>query len=77
MSGFVCPKCGEITNIFNVGGGEKMANEMGINFLGRIPIESDIVKASDEGKPYISFYEKTNTAKSIKEILDRITSEND
>jgi len=39
MSGFVCPKCGEITDIFKSGGGEKMAEEMNVPFLGKIPID--------------------------------------
>lgn len=52
MSGFVCPRCGEITNIFKVGGGEAMAKEMGIPFLARVPIDPKLVEASDSGKPF-------------------------
>ncbi|MEE3477654.1 MAG: Mrp/NBP35 family ATP-binding protein, partial [Methanomethylophilus sp.] len=40
MSGFVCPHCGEVTNIFKSGGGEDAANQLGIQFLGRIPLEA-------------------------------------
>jgi ATP-binding protein involved in chromosome partitioning len=54
MSGFVCPKCGEVTDIFKSGGGETMAIEMGVAFLGSIPIDARVVQASDAGRPCVS-----------------------
>lgn len=53
MSGFVCPKCGEITHIFKAGGGERMAAEMGVPFFGRVPLDPRIGVASDDGVPFI------------------------
>jgi len=53
MSGFVCPHCGERTELFGSGGGEEMAKEMGVPFLGRIPIELEIVSSGDTGKPFV------------------------
>jgi Mrp family chromosome partitioning ATPase len=74
MSGFVCPHCKNVVDIFKRGGGEKMAGEMGVPFLGRIPIEPLIVEASDNGKPFIYHYGKTPAAeafaKAIKPILE-------
>jgi ATP-binding protein involved in chromosome partitioning len=75
MSGFVCPHCGERTDLFKVGGGQKAAEDMGVPFLGRIPIEPDIVSSGDEGTPYIMAYGKTETAKVIEEIVSKITQE--
>ncbi|MGA1874279.1 MAG: P-loop NTPase [bacterium] len=72
MSGFVCPKCGELTEIFKSGGGERMAGEMGVPFLGRIPLDSRIVEACDSGKPYIYHYAKTETAKSFDRVIHPI-----
>lgn len=69
MSGFVCPCCGERTDIFKSGGGEKMAQEMDVPFLGRIPIDPHIVEASDSGKPYVYHYAKSPTAKSFEEVV--------
>jgi len=73
MSGFVCPHCKKVVDIFKRGGGEKMAGEMGVPFLGSIPIEPLIVEASDNGKPFIYHYGKTLAAeafaKAIKPIL--------
>lgn len=69
MSGFVCPKCGEVTNIFKSGGGEKMAKEMKVPFLGKIPIDPQIVEACDAGKPYIKYFSETQTAKVFKSTV--------
>jgi len=72
MSGFVCPKCGTVTEIFKSGGGETMAREMDVPFLGRIPIDANIAKASDAGTPYIYHYSKTDTAKAMTEAIQPI-----
>jgi Mrp family chromosome partitioning ATPase/predicted Fe-Mo cluster-binding NifX family protein len=72
MSGFVCPKCGENTDVFKSGGGEIMAKQMGVPFLGRIPIDPQIVQACDAGKPYVSHYSRTPTANAFKRILTKI-----
>ena len=72
MSGFVCPHCGKTVDIFKTGGGESMASEMNVPFLGRIPLEKDIVDASDEGKPFVYFYGKSHSAKAFEEITDRL-----
>jgi Mrp family chromosome partitioning ATPase len=52
MSGFLCPHCGTITEIFKSGGGKAMAEEMGVPFLGKIPIETHIVHGGDSGTPF-------------------------
>ncbi len=51
MSGFVCPTCGSMHEIFKSGGGEKTALEWGIPFLGRLPIDPAVVLAGDAGEP--------------------------
>jgi len=72
MSGFVCPHCGKVTDIFKRGGGEQMAREMAVPFLGRIPVDSQITQSGDEGKPFIYHYSKTPTAEKCKDILQKI-----
>jgi Mrp family chromosome partitioning ATPase len=72
MSGFVCPKCGEQINIFKAGGGENMALEMNVPFLGRIPIDPQIVEACDSGEPYINAYSQSQAAKSFNEVVKTI-----
>ena len=72
MSGFVCPKCGEVTAIFKTGGGERMARAMNVPFLGRIPIDPTIGEACDEGTPYIRRYAQTETAKAFERVIGPI-----
>lgn len=54
MSGFVCPKCGEITQIFASGAGEMLAEKYGIRFLGKLPIDPAICAGGDAGNPFSS-----------------------
>jgi len=49
MSGFICPKCSAEIDIFRTGGGEKIARELMVPFLGKIPIDPEICVASDQG----------------------------
>ena len=69
MSGFVCPHCGELTNLFGSGGGQEMAKEMGVPFLGRIPIEPDIVISGDSGKPFVYHNGHSSYAKDFERIV--------
>lgn len=50
MSGFVCPGCGLLTDVFGAGAGERMAASMGVPFLGRVPIHPRITSACDAGR---------------------------
>ena len=72
MSGFVCPNCGAEIDIFRVGGGEKIAKEMNVRFLGRIPIDPRICEDSDEGVPFVMKHEDTAAAKAFMEIAKKI-----
>ncbi len=72
MSGFVCPHCGEITNIFKSGGGEATAKEMNIQFLGRVPIEPSVVDSGDAGMPVVLKYPDSASAKAFNEIIDKV-----
>ena len=51
MSSFICPHCGESSDIFGHGGAKDEAIKLGVPFLGAIPLHMDIRKHSDEGKP--------------------------
>jgi ATP-binding protein involved in chromosome partitioning len=72
MSGFVCPHCGKTVNIFKTGGGESMASDMGVPFLGRIPLEPKIVDAGDSGKPYFEYYRESETAKAFNRVIETL-----
>jgi len=70
MSGFVCPHCGTSVDIFKTGGGEKMSSEMGVPFLGRIPIEPKIVEYSDSGKPFLRDFASTEAARAFEVVIE-------
>lgn len=72
MSGFVCPKCGQRTDIFKSGGGESMATAMNVPFLGRIPIDPQIVEACDSGQPYIEKYRESQAAQAFGKAVARL-----
>ena len=71
MSGFKCPKCGETIDLFKTGGGERAAMDMGVPFLGRIPIEVNIVLSGDSGIPFVLEHE-SEAAQSFRAIVDNI-----
>ena len=53
MRTFTCPHCGENTDIFRHGGGEQMCQELGVPFLGALPLDVDVVICGDEGRPIV------------------------
>jgi len=69
MSGFVCPHCGESVNPFKTGGGEKAAKEMGVPFLGRIPMDPRIVESGDSGTPFVESFPDSPAARSFLQIV--------
>ena len=74
LSGFVCPNCGTVADIFKTGGGEKMALEMGVPFLGRIPIDPKIVEHSDNGKPFIQYVSQSPAVSAFEAIITPLLS---
>ena len=72
MSGFMCPHCKKEIDLFGTGGGEKSAHDLKVPFLGRIPIEPEIVKFGDSGRPYIHFQSQTQIANIMNQILVKI-----
>jgi Mrp family chromosome partitioning ATPase len=69
MSGFVCPKCGEVVDIFKQGGGQQIAERMKAPFLGQIPIEPGMVASGDNGKPFIVMEPKSKTTEVFRSIV--------
>lgn len=72
MSGLKCPHCGKKIDLFKSGGGEKTARDLGVPFLGRIPLDPDIVSLADEGKPFITYQPDSEAAKAIGDIVEKI-----
>ena len=74
MSGLVCPHCDREIDIFGSGGGEKMAEEMGALFLGRIPMELETRQGGDEGKPIVLSKPESKTAEAFGTIAHNVAT---
>ena len=72
MSGFKCPHCGKSVNIFKTGGGLKASKDFCVPFLGRVPLDTQIVKTGDSGEPFVIKNNGSDTVKSFLEIIDNI-----
>lgn len=72
MSHFICGHCGERTEIFSYGGGERAAEKLGIPFLGRIPIDPAIRDGGDSGHPIVTADPASPQAEAFREIAKKI-----
>ena len=72
MSGFVCAHCGETTDIFGRGGGERFAAENGVDFLGGIPLDITVRQGADVGVPAVAQREPGPAAKALAHVARAI-----
>jgi ATP-binding protein involved in chromosome partitioning len=75
MSFFVCPKCGERSDIFGHGGAKLEAEKLGIPFLGGVPLHMDIRKTSDEGQPIVATSPNGPHAQIYRDIATKAWAE--
>jgi len=69
MSGMVCPHCGGAVDLFGIGGGRKAAEDLGVPFLGAIPLDPAMVKAGDEGRPFILRHADSLSWKAVDAVM--------
>jgi len=74
MSGFVCPHCSAVLNIFGEGGGKELATSLNVQFLGSIPIDIDARILSDKGKPIVLEKPDCEVTSAFKGIANVINS---
>jgi Mrp family chromosome partitioning ATPase len=74
MSGFACPHCKEMIDLFGSGGGEKTAGKAGIPFLGRIPFDPNVVSCGDNGISFQEKYSDAQATKAFKELAEKISN---
>jgi Mrp family chromosome partitioning ATPase len=72
MSGLSCPHCGEIIDLFGSGGGEKTARQFGLNFMGRIPIDPNVVQCGDSGQCYRDANADSRVTRAFDEIAGKM-----
>ncbi len=72
MAGFQCPHCDEEIEIFGSGGGERLAEETEVLFLGRVPLDPAVRSAGDEGEPTVLSAPDSGAGRALQEIADRV-----
>ena len=75
MSYFVCGHCDERTEIFGHGGGAKMAEDLGIPFLGEVPIDTRVRSGGDEGQPIVAAAPDAPAAQAFADVASRIAAQ--
>jgi Mrp family chromosome partitioning ATPase len=70
MSGYVCPCCGEVSRVFSMGGGEEMARREGVELLGRLPVDTELVSVLDGERE--GGYGETTSSKLFIEIVGKV-----
>jgi len=72
MSGMVCPHCHTEVDVFGKGGGKKMADDLGVPFLGAIPLDIDMRQAADEGRPFVIKRGENPTWTAVNEVMEAL-----
>mgnify|MGYP006291511935 CR=1 FL=1 len=68
MSGFTCPSCGTVTHIFHQGGGAAIAEGLGVDFLGAVPLDPAVVDCGDAGRPLLRVAPDSPAADAYRHI---------
>jgi len=74
MSAFICPHCGEATEIFGRGGGERFAEQHSIEFLGKVPIDVTVRQGGDAGVPAVAQREPGPAAQALEHVAGLVAA---
>lgn len=72
MSGMTCPHCGKEIDLFGKGGGKKIADEFSVPFLGAIPIDVEMRRAGDDGRPFILRHTGSPTETAVDTVMENL-----
>ncbi len=75
MSYYICPHCNSRDHIFGQGGGHRAAEELGIPFLGEVPLDLAIRTQSDIGKPIVIAQPDAPSARTLREIAEKVAAQ--
>jgi ATP-binding protein involved in chromosome partitioning len=75
MSGFICPHCGERTDVFKEGGGRRTAEVLETAFLGAVPLDPEIVAGGDRGEPIVVAQPVGPHADAFRVIAEAVVAE--
>src|SRR5436853_4631340 len=73
MSYFVCPHCGERTEIFLTGGGKRLAAELGVPLLGQVPLQAQLADLADTGRPVVAADPGSPAAQALEAVARRVS----
>jgi len=74
MSFYVCPHCGEKSELFLSGGGERLAAELGVPLLGQIPLQARLPQHADAGRPIVVADPESPAAKALFDVARRVAA---
>ncbi len=72
MAVFVCPSCGESHKLYGDGAADSAAKEYGIEHLGEMPLDPDVIRLSDRGSPFVNSEPKSESARTFESIFEEI-----
>ena len=72
MSYFVCPHCGERTEIFRAGGGQRLADELNVPLLGQVPLQAHMADLADTGRPIVMAEPASPAARALTAVAQRV-----
>src|SRR6266700_3533127 len=75
MSYFVCPQCGERTEIFLTGGGKRLAAELGVPLLGEVPLQAHMADLADTGRPIVAAEPDSPAAQALSDVARRVAEQ--
>ena len=75
MSGFVCPHCGERTEVFLADGGKRLARELGVPLLGQVPLQAHLADLADAGRPIVVAEPASPAATALAEVAQRVAGQ--
>src|SRR5947209_5750040 len=73
MSYFVCPHCGERTEVFLAGGGSRLADELGVPLLGQVPLQAQLADLADTGRPVVAADPGSPAAQALEAVARRVS----
>ena len=74
MTAFACPHCGELTEIFGRGGGERFCREHGLDFLGGVPLDVTVRQGGDVGVPAVAQREPGPAARALTAVAGAVAA---
>jgi len=75
MSHFVCPDCGREADLFGRGGGERLADELSVPFLGHVPLQERVRTGGDEGRPIVLSDPDSAPARALFAAAERVAQQ--